>query len=110
MIAIAVGLILLGFFLISLSMKRHFKQLYPQKKMASLRQLFIFRVCGYAALLLAMSLFIAVQGLGYGLVVYLGLLTLVALLQSLLLTYKPQWLTSIGLVCFISSICYTSII
>jgi hypothetical protein len=79
--------IFIGLFALSLSMKRHFKQCYPQRKMPSLKRLFVFRISGYVGLSISMYLCIIAQGLGLGLVVWFGVATIVALLQVLLLSY-----------------------
>lgn len=108
MIILSCFFIFIGFFALSLSMKRHFKQCYPQRKMPSLKLLFVFRIIGYVSLSISMYLCIITKGLGLGLVFWFGLLTIVALLQSLLLTYKPLWIAFIGTINLICLIGYTS--
>ncbi|MBL4765949.1 MAG: DUF3325 domain-containing protein [Colwellia sp.] len=109
MIVLSYLLIFIGCVALSLSMKRHFKQCYPQRRMPSLKKLFIFRIIGFTCLLLSTSIFIVEQGWGIGLVLWFGLLTLVAFLQSLLLTYKPQWIMSIGFIGLVGAVSYTNI-
>ena len=92
----------------SLSMKRHFKQCYPQRRMPSLRLLFICRMTGYLSLFISMYLCIITQGFGLGLVIWFGAVTLISLLQVMLLTYRPQWIISIGTAALFSAV-YTSI-
>ena len=79
--------IFIGFFALSMSMKRHFKQCYPQRKKPSLKLLFVFRISGYVSLSISMCLCIILQGLGLGLIVWFGTATIAALLQVLLLSY-----------------------
>lgn len=110
MMILSVFFIYIGFIALSLSMKRHFKQCYPQRKIPSLKLLFVFRVGGYISLIISMYLCIIAQAFGLGLVLWFGLLTIVALLQSLLLTYKPQWVLPVGFINLICTISYTSII
>jgi len=109
MMNLSVFFMFIGFIALSLSMKRHFKQCYPQMKIPSLKLLFVFRVGGYTSLIISLYLCIIAQAFGLGLVLWFGLLTLVALLQSLLLTYKPQWVIPVGFMNFIYIFCYTSI-
>jgi len=97
----------IGFFVISMSIKRHFKQLFPQRKMASLKWLLIFRTIGYTSLLLSASLYITGLGIGLGLVSFFGLLTLVTFMQSLCFSYKPQWLVPIGFASILYLIIYS---
>lgn len=82
--------IFIGFFVLSLSMKRHFKQCYPQRKMPSLKLLFVFRISGYVSLSISMYLCIIAQGPGLGLVFWFGAATIAALLQVMLLTYTQS--------------------
>jgi drug/metabolite transporter (DMT)-like permease len=86
----------LAFILISLSMKRHFRQLYPIRKIPSLQHLFLFRLFGYLVLFLSIFLFISIQGLGLGLVIFFGVLTLTVLIQVLLFSYRPKWIIVIS--------------
>ena len=109
MMIISFLFIFTGFIALSLSMKRHFKQCSPQRRMPSLKLLFVFRLAGYISLIISMSLCMIAQDLGLGLVLWFGLLTIAALLQLLLLTYKPQWVIPIGFINLICTISYTSI-
>jgi hypothetical protein len=85
-----------GVIALSSSMKRHFKQCYPQRKMPSLRLLFIFRMSGYLSLFISIYFCIIAQGIGLGLVVWFGAVTVVTLVQAMLLSYRPKWIISIG--------------
>ena len=80
---------LIGLVAFSLSMKRHFKQYFPNKKMASLKLLSTFRMLGYFSLSISIYLCVIDQGLGLGLVIWFGVLTIVTLLQVFLLSYRP---------------------
>lgn len=97
-----------GLIAFSLSMKRHFKQFFPQRKMASLRLLAVFRIIGYLSLSLSIYLCVIAQGLGLGLVIWFGVITIVALLQAMLLTYKPQWIMPAGFVTLLFITGYTN--
>ena len=109
MIALSYWLVFVGLVALSLSMKRHFRQCYPQRKMPSLKTLFVFRIIGFTCLLLSISFFIAENGWGIGLVLWFGLLTIVVFLQSLLFTYKPQWIMSIGLISLLGTVSVASL-
>ena len=82
----------IGLIAFSLSMKRHFKQCYPQRKIPSLKVLSLFRMSGYLSLFVSIYLCVIAQGVGLGLVVWFGAITIAGLLQVMLLAYKPQWM------------------
>lgn len=103
MILLAFTLTFIGFLALSLSMKRHFLQYRPQHINTSLPPIFLFRIIGYLLLIFAATLCMVDQGVAVGLVFWVGLITLAALLQSLLLTYRPQWIMPIGLLTSIAS-------
>jgi len=87
---------------LSWAMNRHYVQFQPASAKQSMprpqRQIIIARIVGYSCLLAAGGLCIVSQGLSVGLVFWMGLITLAALLQSLLLTYRPQWVKTFGCV------------
>ena len=89
MMLVAFTFSFIGFALLSLSMKRHFSQVYKNNVFDS-RRAFLLRVIAYVCLLLSCATCLRGYGIGVGLVWWLGLLTLTALLQTLLLTYQPQ--------------------
>lgn len=97
MIITSFCLLFASFFSLSVSLKRHYLQLWPQKKNLSKRALIFFRALGYSALVGGATLCVLAEGLAVGLVLCMGLLTLAALLQSLLLTYCPQWIVRLCL-------------
>lgn len=103
MLLLEISLTLIGFIALSLSMKRHLLQtqslrLQAQHKNNAKQQMWFFRVVGSFCLLLSASFCIANHNIAVGLVFWLGLMTLTALLQSLLLSYRPSWVIPIGLV------------
>lgn len=97
MMVLSFALAFVGFVALSFAMKRHFSQMLPRGKKLSSQQVVVFSVVGYLSLLLAGVLCIMVQGVAVGLVLWMGVLTAAALLQSLLLTYRPKKVIVIGL-------------
>lgn len=81
-----------GFILLSLAMQRHYSQLKPKQKKPSRQQVFILRFIGSVCLITACTLCIVSDGVGVGLAYWTGLLTFSAVLLSLLLSYRPQWI------------------
>lgn len=101
MILAEVTLMLIGCIALSLAMKRHFLQVQPQPLqhhlITSTQLVWVLRTVGIFCLLLSGYLCLLDQGTAVGLVFFIALITLTALLQSLLLTYRPQWVIPIGL-------------
>ncbi|HWK55650.1 MAG TPA: DUF3325 domain-containing protein [Hyphomicrobiales bacterium] len=95
MTTLAFALCFLGFICLSLSMNRHYRQLWPQGT-PSRTQVWTLRGVGYCSLALALAPAIAAQGTAVGIVLWCGLLTVAALLQAMLLTYRPLWITRCG--------------
>lgn len=89
MVYIYFSLAFMGFICLSMAMKRHFKQAWPQYKL-DLTKVILLRLTGSALLIGSCLLSVKMDGVGIGLVSWLGILTFTALLQSLLLTYQPQ--------------------
>jgi hypothetical protein len=87
--SIALGLACLGCVLLSLSLRRHYKQVFADQSTYERRCLPL-RVVGYACVLLSLLPCVAVAGWGIGLVLWSAVLALAAMLQALLLTYRPQ--------------------
>ena len=78
-----------GFFLLSLAMKRHYKQLMPAYSTPSQSQITTLRMLGFTGLISAAIISVYSQGVGLGLVYWAGLLTFAALMQSLFLASQP---------------------
>lgn len=98
MIIISFSIVFMGFLLISLSMKRHYVQVFSKDAMLSNRQNRLLRFTGYAGLGIAGWLCIHDLGIGLGLVYWTGLLTVAAMIQALLLAYRRQWIMPSGLI------------
>jgi len=91
--SIGFGLACLGFIALSLSMKRHYRQVWPGSTSFAtwyLRN----RVAGYLLVALSLLPCIAQEGLWIGLVLWLSILAGAAFVQTFLLTYWParSWL------------------
>lgn len=81
----------IGFAFLSMAMKRHYKQLWPNGQL-SISKVFILRLVGVLLLIASVVTCIKSFGIGIGLVYWCGLLTFAALLQAMLLTYSPLFL------------------
>lgn len=89
MSSIGFGLACLGFIVLSLSMKRHYRQLWPEGAHFdtwSPRN----RAAGYALIALALVPCVWLEGLWIGLVLWISMLAGAAFLQTMLLTYAPS--------------------
>ena len=97
MVSIGFGLACLGCLLLSLSLRRHYRQVFADEPAFARRQL-PFRVAGYACLLLALWPCVRHSGLWVGLVLWVSILALAAFMQIMLLTYRPHGAAVFG--CF----------
>ena len=86
----AFSIMLLSMIFIALSMKRHFKQITSLNKIPSLRLLLNIRYLGYAGLSLALIIFVDTLSIGLGLVTFFALITFIAFVQILIMTYQPK--------------------
>jgi hypothetical protein len=84
----AFGLILLGCMLLSLSLRRHYRQMLGDD-CAYERRLWSLRIGGYGCVALALWPCVAQLGLWFGLIVWISIFALAAFLQIMLLTYRP---------------------
>ena len=88
MSAAALGLACLGSFLLSLSLRRHYRQVWPESNDYS-QWIVCNRVLGFMFVFVALMPCVADYGLWIGLVLWLSVLALAAFLQTMLLTYWP---------------------
>jgi hypothetical protein len=86
MSAVSFGLACIGCILLSLSLKRHYRQLWPD---VTHYQRW-YRVAGYACILLSAIPCFVLSGWWIGLVLWVSVLAAAALAQAMLLTYRPQ--------------------
>ncbi|MBV7534817.1 DUF3325 domain-containing protein [Duganella sp. sic0402] len=84
----ALGLCFAGMAALSLAIDRHHRQAYGED--APARKRYLFRVSGGLLLALAIAPCVALWGPGAGLVAWLGMLTIGALLAAVLLPYWPR--------------------
>lgn len=89
MISLGFGLACIGFILLSLSLKRHFRQVWPHSQTFK-QWLLLNRVAGYSCTLVAIVPCILARGLWIGMVLWLSILAAAAFLQAMLLSYYPQ--------------------
>ncbi len=89
MASIAFGLTCLGCVLLSLSLRRHYRQVFVDESHYARRR-WPLRGTGYGLLALALWPSIAHSGAGIGLVLWLSAVALAAFAQIMLLTYLPR--------------------
>lgn len=100
MTSIGFGLACIGCVLLSLSLRRHFKQVFADHSQFEKLQMPM-RIGGYVCLGVAWIAAIAAAGGPIGFVLWLSMLALAAFTQALLLTYRPQgstWFGGLGVV------------
>jgi hypothetical protein len=83
------GLVCVGCLLLSLSLRRHYRQVFADPSGYEGR-VWALRAGGYACLALALWPCIRASGLAMGLILWLSMVALAAFVQILLLTYRPQ--------------------
>jgi hypothetical protein len=91
MTLIALGLTLLGCLLLSLSLRRHYRQAFADES-AYEQRLWPLRIAGYALLFLALWPCIRMFGAPIGICLWLSIVALAAFLVIMLLTYRPGFL------------------
>lgn len=95
MTSIALGLLCIACALLSLSLRRHYREVvigegrYQQRK-------WLLRWTGYAALALALWPSMLSAGAWIGIVLWLSMLALAAMAQLLLLAYRPRAVPMMG--------------
>lgn len=100
MTSIGFGLACVGCVLLSLSLRRHFKQVIANQSAFEKLQMPL-RIGGYLCLAAAWLAAFATAGGPIGFVLWLSMLALAAFTQALLLTYRPQaskWFGGLGVV------------
>jgi hypothetical protein len=97
MTSVAFGLTCLGCLLLSLSLRRHYRQVFVDAS-AYERRRWPLRLSGYACVLLALWPCIRESGPPIGVALWISMVALAAFLQIMLLTYRPQG--SAGFGCF----------
>jgi hypothetical protein len=86
MTGIALCLVFLGCFLLSLSLRRHYRQVFADES-AYERRLWPMRIAGYGLTLLGLWPCIAQFGAPIGICLWISIFALAAFLQIMLLTY-----------------------
>ncbi len=89
MTSIAFGLTCLGCLLLSLSLRRHYRQVFADES-AFERRMWLLRWSGYAILALALWPCIREAGLWIGIILWLSMIAPAAFVQIMLLTYRPR--------------------
>jgi hypothetical protein len=93
--SIALGLSCLACLLLSLSLRRHYRQAFPDESRYEARKGWL-RWSGYAVLGLALWPALLAAGAAIGIVLWLSMLALAAVAQVLLLTYRPRAVPLMG--------------
>lgn len=88
MASIAFGLLIVGCLLLSVSLRRHYRQVFADESSYERRK-WLLRVTGYACVLLALWPCVREFGAPIGVCLWLSILALAAFLQIMLLTYSP---------------------
>ena len=95
MVSVALGLTCLGCLLLSLSLKRHYRQVLTDVS-AYERRRWPLRLSGYGCAALALWPCIVLSGPWIGIVLWISMLALCGFLQIMLLTYRPRSSAAIG--------------
>jgi hypothetical protein len=91
MLIIALGLMFAGCLLLSLSLRRHYRQVFADQS-GYAERMWPLRIAGYALVSLALWPCIQLSGAPIGFCLWLSILALASFLVIMLLTYRPQWL------------------
>lgn len=89
MASIAFGLCCLGCLLLSLSLRRHYRQIFADDSLYEQRR-WTMRSAGFGILVIALWSGVRDSGLWIGVILWLSLIALAAFLQIMLLTYRPR--------------------
>ena len=95
MFLIGFGLACCGCFLLSISLKRHFLQVWPDSGQFE-RRYMPARTAGYACIALSLVACSLARGIWIGLVLWPSMLALAAFVQAMLLTWLPRQSTLFG--------------
>ena len=95
MSSIGFGLTCLGCLLLSLSLRRHYRQVFANESAYERRRLPL-RLAGYGFLLLALGPCVVESGVPIGLWRWMAMVAPAAFLQIMLLTYVPRRATVSG--------------
>jgi hypothetical protein len=95
MASTGLGLICIGCLLLSLSLRRHYRQVFAAESAYEQRR-WPLRLAGYALTLLALWPCILLQGLWIGLVLWISMVALAAFALIMLLTYRPRVAPAFG--------------
>lgn len=90
MTLLATGLAFLGCILLSVSLKRHYRQAWPASANYD-RWVLPNRILGYGCLFLSLVPCILFRGFWIGLVLWVSIVALTAFVQAMLLTWRPQY-------------------
>jgi hypothetical protein len=88
MISISFGLACIGFVLLSVSLNRHYQQVWPANTNFP-RWRLLNRIGGYCLVALSLLPCLQLHGFGVAVVLWLSVLAAAAFLQAMLLTYWP---------------------
>ena len=89
MASIAFGLCCLGCLLLSLSLRRHYRQVFADESLHAQRR-WMMRWTGYGILAFGLWPSARESGFWIGVILWLSLIALAAFLQIMLLTYRPR--------------------
>ncbi len=95
LIILLIFLLMVGFTLLSLSLSRHYSHVTDKQQRLSKKTKLLFRFIGYSFLIMAVIISVNIWGIALGAVYWFATTTLVATVLSMILTYKPRWLSFI---------------
>jgi len=89
MVALSFGCAILGFALLALSLTKHYRDLFG--KILPVRRGRVFRIAGWLLLGASMIGAIAAQGFAFGIILWVALLNVAALIVGLSISYREKW-------------------
>jgi len=97
LIILLILLLMVGFTLLSLSLSRHYSHVTDKRQRLANKTKLLLRFIGYSLLIISAIISEKVWGIALGGVYWFATTMLVATVLSIILTYKPRWLSFIPL-------------
>jgi hypothetical protein len=91
-IILLICLLIVGFTLLSLSLSRHYSHVANKRQRLSTKMTLVYRGVGYSLLIASTALSISTWDIALALVYWFATSSLVTLVLSFILSFKPQWL------------------
>ena len=99
-----------GFLCLALTINRHYYDVFGTSRPPLRQSRFIgLQLLGWSSLLLSLTCAVLYKGWAVGATAWMGVITVIAFLLMLLLTYKPNWAVSSGIAsALIGAICISA--